>query len=279
MSGHDETASGGGRRYGWSWGRRRGSVFLAAGRRRAVRDRRTLARQGRATGRVSSPRRPTSTSTPCSRPSARTSSLCVCPTRATSTRRCGSSRPAIRCWSRSRSCSTSARPTDSCAAAADRDLFFAINFNHRYARPVELARAAIDAGALGQITFATWRFGGEVGTSTNPYANLIETQCHGFDMLEHLCGPIGSVERTLNDPIGHGLTTLAVAPHLRVWRRGHARRHLRLVLRVPGHALRRSQRHRRPSAGRRHGPAFHRSISGSETSRGVGGRLLQRPRP
>ena len=97
------------------------------------------------------------------------------------------------------------------AAAAERDLFFAINFNHRYARPVEMARDAIASGALGQITFATWRFGGEVGTSTHAYANLIETQCHGFDMLEHLCGPIAAVSAHMNDPIGHGLTTLAVA--------------------------------------------------------------------
>ena len=27
----------------------------------------------------------------------------------------------------------------------------------------------------------------------SPHANLIETQCHGFAMLEHLCGPIVSV--------------------------------------------------------------------------------------
>ena len=97
------------------------------------------------------------------------------------------------------------------AAAADRDLFFAINFNHRYARPVEMARDAIASGALGQITFATWRFGGEAGTSTNAYANLIETQCHGFDMLEHLCGPIAAVSAHMNDPVGQGLTTIAVA--------------------------------------------------------------------
>ena len=74
-----------------------------------------------------------------------------------------------------------------------------------------MAPDAIASGALGQITFATWRFGGEVGTSTHPYANLIETQCHGFDMLEHLCGPIAAVSAHMNDPIGHGLTTLAVA--------------------------------------------------------------------
>jgi len=76
------------------------------------------------------------------------------------------------------------------AVAGDR--FFAICFNHRYAKPVRLAKEAIEQGKLGEIVFATWRFGGE-GSSDHPYANLIETQCHGFDMLEYLCGPIKAV--------------------------------------------------------------------------------------
>jgi hypothetical protein len=29
--------------------------------------------------------------------------------------------------------------------------------------------------------------------SSHPHANVIEAQCHGFDMFEHLCGPITSV--------------------------------------------------------------------------------------
>ena len=99
------------------------------------------------------------------------------------------------------------------AEAAERDLFFALNFNHRFARPVQMAKAAIDAGELGPPIFATWRFGGEVGTSTHPQANLIETQCHGLDMLEHLCGPIDSVMAEMIDPAGKGFTTLAVALH------------------------------------------------------------------
>ncbi|MDO9589597.1 MAG: Gfo/Idh/MocA family oxidoreductase, partial [Microcella sp.] len=41
------------------------------------------------------------------------------------------------------------------------DTFFAINFNHRYAEPVLRARAALQAGELGDLVFATWRFGGE----------------------------------------------------------------------------------------------------------------------
>ncbi|MFI6483707.1 Gfo/Idh/MocA family protein [Nonomuraea sp. NPDC050663] len=77
--------------------------------------------------------------------------------------------------------------------AEARDQFFAINFNHRYARPVQLAAEAVRSGRLGRLVFASWRFGGESGTGDHPHANLIETQCHGFDMLEHLCGPISSV--------------------------------------------------------------------------------------
>jgi predicted dehydrogenase len=97
------------------------------------------------------------------------------------------------------------------AEAASRGLFFGLNFNHRYARPVRLAKAAIDDGRLGAITFASWRFGGEIGTSVHPHANLIETQCHGLDMLEHLCGPIDSVMAEMADDRGRGYTTLSVA--------------------------------------------------------------------
>lgn len=94
--------------------------------------------------------------------------------------------------------------------AARRGLFFAINFNHRYARPVRLAHQAIRGGRLGGVTFATWRFGGS-GTSDHPHANLIETQCHGFDMLEHLCGPVASVMAEMTDMTGGGFRTLSVA--------------------------------------------------------------------
>ena len=77
--------------------------------------------------------------------------------------------------------------------AAERGLFFAINFNHRYAEAVQRAHAAIASGELGDIVHVTWRFGGEANPGTSPHRNLIETQCHGFDMLEHLAGPIASV--------------------------------------------------------------------------------------
>lgn len=94
--------------------------------------------------------------------------------------------------------------------ARKRSLFFAINFNHRYAKPVQLAHEAIQSGRLGDLMFATWRFGGE-GGGGHPHANLIETQCHGFDMLEHLCGPIQSVSAEMTDKTGGGFTTLALS--------------------------------------------------------------------
>ncbi|HEY3412102.1 MAG TPA: Gfo/Idh/MocA family oxidoreductase [Armatimonadota bacterium] len=96
------------------------------------------------------------------------------------------------------------------AEAEQRNLFFAINFNHRYARPVRMAKSAIDEGRLGDIVFAHWRFGGD-GSSDHPHANLIETQCHGIDMLEHLCGPIESVAAQMTDMTGGGFRTLALA--------------------------------------------------------------------
>lgn len=98
--------------------------------------------------------------------------------------------------------------------AAKRGLFFAINFNHRFARPVQLAFAAKQAGRLGNIVFASWRFGGEGrGLGRHPHANLIETQCHGFDMLEYLAGPIDNVAVQMSDVTGQGFSTLAIALH------------------------------------------------------------------
>ncbi|ACQ80518.1 oxidoreductase domain protein [Beutenbergia cavernae DSM 12333] len=99
------------------------------------------------------------------------------------------------------------------AEAERRGTFFAINFNHRFATPVRMARAAVDAGELGRLSFATWRFGGEGGTGSGPDGNLIETQCHGFDMLEHLAGPISSVsaEFTQFPDRGHSTVSIALA--------------------------------------------------------------------
>ena len=91
------------------------------------------------------------------------------------------------------------------------ETFFAINFNHRYAEPVLRARAAIAAGELGDLVFATWRFGGEANRGPSPHANLIETQCHGFDLLEHLCGPISSVAAQMTNMTYGAFSTIAIA--------------------------------------------------------------------
>ena len=95
--------------------------------------------------------------------------------------------------------------------AEKRGLFFAINFNHRYAKAIRLAREAISQGRLGEIIHALWRFGGEANVSSHPHANLIETQCHGFDQLEHLCGPIKSVMSEMSNQTGGGYRTVAIA--------------------------------------------------------------------
>ena len=95
--------------------------------------------------------------------------------------------------------------------AEKRGLFFAINFNHRYAKPLRLAHEAVEEGRLGEITHAIWRFGGEASVSPHPHANLIETQCHGFDQLEHLCGPISSVMAEMSDRNGTGYLTMTLA--------------------------------------------------------------------
>lgn len=95
--------------------------------------------------------------------------------------------------------------------ASERDLFFAIDFNHRYADAVKQAREAIEKGRLGDLVFAIWRFGGEPSSTPHPYANLIETQCHGFDMLEHLCGPMEAVMAEMTDKCGAGFSTLVLS--------------------------------------------------------------------
>jgi predicted dehydrogenase len=97
------------------------------------------------------------------------------------------------------------------ALAAARDVFFGINFNHRFAEPVQRALAAITAGELGDPVFATWRFGGEANRGNSPHANLIETQCHGLDMLELLFGPISSVMAQMTNKTYGAYSTIAVA--------------------------------------------------------------------
>jgi predicted dehydrogenase len=97
------------------------------------------------------------------------------------------------------------------STAAEQRLFFAINFNHRYSEAVRRARVELESGILGEIVFASWRFGGETSNSAHPYANLIETQCHGLDMLEYLCGPISSVMAQMTNKTLGAYTTMVVA--------------------------------------------------------------------
>ncbi len=96
--------------------------------------------------------------------------------------------------------------------AEKKGLFFAINLNHRYAKPVEMAHEAIQNGRVGAINFATWRFGGE-GPNSPVHENLIETQCHGFDMLEFLCGPIDSITAQMVKTDERQHSTMAMALH------------------------------------------------------------------
>ncbi len=91
------------------------------------------------------------------------------------------------------------------AAAEQRKLFFAINFNHRYAEPMLRAKQLIACGELGEIVFASWRFGGNHdGPFAHPHCNLIETQCHGIDGLLNFCGPIMHVSAEMTDKTGKG---------------------------------------------------------------------------
>ena len=94
--------------------------------------------------------------------------------------------------------------------AKKRKLFFGINFNWHYSTPVKKAVEAIKTGKVGDINFISWRFGG-VGGGGDPYGNLIETQCHGFDMLEYLNGPIQSLHSFMTDKTNNGYSTFVVS--------------------------------------------------------------------
>ena len=96
------------------------------------------------------------------------------------------------------------------AEAKKRKLFFGINFNWRYSTPVTKAIKTIKENKLGDINFITWRFGG-TGGGGDPFGNIIETQCHGFDMLEYLNGPIKSVHSFMTNKANNGFSTFVVS--------------------------------------------------------------------
>lgn len=88
--------------------------------------------------------------------------------------------------------------------AAKKQLFFAIDFNQRYSIPCLKAAEDIRSGRLGTPVYALWRFGHgwDAPFLDHPYLNLIEAQCHGLDLLEHLMGPITSVSAEMTDVSG-----------------------------------------------------------------------------
>ena len=96
------------------------------------------------------------------------------------------------------------------AEAKKRKLFFGINFNWRYSTPVSKAIKTIKENKLGDINFITWRFGGK-GGGGDLFGNIIETQCHGFDMLEYLNGPIKSVHSFMTNKTNNGFSTFVVS--------------------------------------------------------------------
>ena len=94
--------------------------------------------------------------------------------------------------------------------AKKRKLFFGINFNWRYSTPIRKAIKTIKENKLGDINFITWRFGG-TGGGGDPFGNIIETQCHGFDMLEYLNGPIKSVHSFMTNKTKNGFSTFVIS--------------------------------------------------------------------
>ena len=163
------------------------------------------------------------------------------------------------------------------AEAEERGLFFAINFNHRYAEAVQRAHAAIAAGELGDIVHVTWRFGGEANPGHSPHRNLIETQCHGFDMLEHLAGPISSVMAQMTNKTDETVyNTMAIAVVVRQPRRRQSGGELRLLLCLSRHPVHRGQRHARAGADPRHGPGADPLHGRRRDAAGVAAGLFQR---
>ena len=96
--------------------------------------------------------------------------------------------------------------------AKKRKLFFGINFNWHYSTPVKKAIEAIKKDRVGDINFITWRFGGQGGgKGLDSFGNLIETQCHGFDMLEYLNGPIKKIHSFMTNKTNNGFSTFVVS--------------------------------------------------------------------
>ena len=95
--------------------------------------------------------------------------------------------------------------------AAKRNLWFGINFNHHYSIPYQKAYQAIQDGKLGQLCHATWKFTGGRPGDDDDFTGLIAMQSHGFNTLEHLCGPISSVMAELAEITGRKHNSMSIS--------------------------------------------------------------------
>ncbi len=95
--------------------------------------------------------------------------------------------------------------------AARRNLWFGINFNHHYSIPYQKAYQAIQDGKLGQLCLATWKFTGGRPGDDDDFTGLIAMQSHGFNTLEHLCGPISSVMAELTEIKGRKHNSMSIS--------------------------------------------------------------------
>ena len=90
------------------------------------------------------------------------------------------------------------------------NLFASINFMHRFGKPVQNAYNAIKKNKLGDIVFFIWKMEHEGSCNEHEFRNIIESQCHGIDLIEYLCGEIDSVMAEMTDITKKGYTTLSV---------------------------------------------------------------------
>lgn len=92
-----------------------------------------------------------------------------------------------------------------------RNLFCGVNFIHRYSKPVQMAYDSIQKGELGNIVYFDWKMGQYGSCKQKRYGNLIETQCHGLDLVEFICGSISTVFCEMTDVTNKGYTTLTAS--------------------------------------------------------------------
>jgi predicted dehydrogenase len=97
------------------------------------------------------------------------------------------------------------------AAAWRRGVRFGINFNHRYSTPLQKAHRYIEEGKLGTPAYVLWKFtGGHFPERQAPLHHLLYMQCHGFDMLRYLGGPLRDVGCVTSSPRGDATQTTAM---------------------------------------------------------------------